>query len=194
MIKKYLSSESLENIRNNKITNFLCGNILELWCGQWFIPNYLIKKWAKNNYTGLDSNGDIINTLSGNFTTYKFIQHDLDESVNLGNVIFDTVISIAVIEHIYNQKNFLLTATKNLKIGWRLVITTPSNFGNDLIYPLMCKLGLRKGKWVLDDHITIYNKDRFLVAGSDFGLEIEHFEFFEFFCNQLIIFKKIKAI
>lgn len=74
----------------------------------------------------------------------------------------------------------------------KLVITTPSNFGNDIIYPLMCKFRLRNWNGVLSDHITIYNKDRFMVVEKDFWLKIEHFGYFEFFCNQLIVYKKMK--
>jgi len=194
MLKYIFSPRRLEKVRNNKVIPYLYGNILELWCGLWSIANYLNTQGVKNNYTGVDFNKKIIDALSTNFPSLKFIQHDLDELLYLENITFDTVVSIAVIEHIYNQKKFLLTATRNLKMGWRLIITTPSNFWNDLIYPIICKLGMREGKWVLTDHITIYNRDRFLVAANDFGLELEHFEHFEFFCNQLAVFKKIKII
>lgn len=193
MLKKILSSANLTKIRNKKIIQFFDWNILELWCGWWFIPNYLREKWYNNKYTGIDFMEKAIEKLSTDFPSYSFINHDLDEFLEL-NFKFDTIITTAVIEHIYNQKNFFFTAVKNLKIGGRIIITTPSNFGNDIIYPLMCKLGIRNWKWVLADHITIYNKDRFLVAAHDFWLELEKFEFFEFFCNQLIVFKKTKTI
>lgn len=191
---KYLSIQNLSNIRNKKIINLLKWNILELWCGWWFVPNYLKNENKKNRYTWVDFREKIISDLIIAFPWYNFIHHDLDDILNFTNEEFDTVIAIAVIEHIYNQKNFLKTATKKLKIGGKLIITTPSNFGNDIIYPLMCKMWIRWGKWVLNDHITIYNKDRFEVVANDFGLELEHYEFFEFFCNQLVIFKKMKHI
>lgn len=188
----WVSYKKLQKVRNEKIIPFLSGNVLELWCGSWFIPNFLKTNNKSNTYTGVDFREDIILKLSNDFPVYNFLQYDLDEVLEIQNEFFDTVISIAVIEHIYNQKNFFLSATNNLKINWHLVITTPSNFGNDLIYPLICKLWMRKWKWVLSDHITIFNKERFEVAAKDFWMEIIHFEFFEFFCNQLVILKKIR--
>lgn len=190
-MKNILSWKNLEAIRNNKIINFIKWNTLELWCGKGFIADYLEKMGMKNNYTGLDCDKNLVQLLSKKFPIYNFFYHDLDETVKIEWELFDTVISIAVIEHIYNQKNFFLTATNNLKSGWKLIITTPTNFGNDIVYPLMCKVGFRKWIWALSDHVTIYNRDRLRVVENDFWLKIEHFEFFEFFCNQLVVFKKI---
>lgn len=190
MLKKLLSWKNLQNIRNQEIINFLSGDILELGCWEGFIPEFLKNKYKNNNYLGVDFRLDTINKLTDEFPKYHFIQHDLDEVLDLSWQEFDTVISTAVIEHIYNQKNFFITATKALKKWGKLIITTPSNFWNDIIYPLMCKFGYRWGNGVLSDHITIYNKDRFMVAANDFWLEIESFKFFEFFCNQVVIFRK----
>lgn len=189
----FLSSERLQKIRNNKIVKLLNWEILELWCGSWFIPGVLQdnnnNKHA-NNYVWVDFRKDIIDNLKEKFPQYKFIHHDLDEILENAHWLFDTIISIAVIEHIYNQKNFFLTAVKNLKQGWKLIITTPTNFGNDIIYPLLCKMRIRKWNGVLSDHITIYNQERFKVAAKDFWFKIKQFKHFEFYCNQLIILEK----
>lgn len=190
MLKKLLSWKNLQNLRNNEIINFLRGDVLELGCWEGFIPEFLNKKNKNNNYYGIDYREDTIKNLTTKYPEYHFIKHDLDEVLDFWRQEFDTVVSTAVIEHIYNQKNFFITATRALKKWGKLVITTPSNFGNDIIYPLMCKLWYRWGNGVLSDHITIYNKDRFMVAANDFWLEIESFKFFEFFCNQVVIFNK----
>lgn len=191
MITKYLSSWNLEIIRNNKITGLLEGDILELGCWAGKIPAYLSKRGSDVQYTWINHSKDGVESLKTKFPEYSFLNHDLDYVFTLPeNKKVDTVVAVAVIEHIYNQKNFFITAVENLKPGWKIIITTPTNFGNDIIYPLMCKFWLRKWIGVLMDHITIYNKDRFLVVANDFNLEIEHFEKFELFCNQIIIFRK----
>ncbi len=191
MLGKYLSRDNLEKIRNEKIFNFLHWDILELWCGEGRVCDYLYVREIENSYTGIDFEERNIKKLKAKYPQYAFLLHDLDEQVDLGDKKFDFVVSTAVIEHIYNQKNFILTATKNLKIGGKLILTTPSVFGNDVIYPLICKLGFRKWKWILSDHIVIYNKDRFEVIADNFNLKIIHFEYFELHCNQLIIYEKL---
>lgn len=187
-ISNLLSAEKLRYIRNAKIKKWLSWDILELWCWEGFIPNFLKENNSNQEYVGIDFQD--IKNISTKFPQFLFIQHDLDENIILKKK-FDTIISSAVIEHIYNQKNFFKTATENLKPNGKLVITTPTVFGNDIVYPILCKMGFRKWNWVLSDHITIYNKDRFNVVAQDFNLKVEHFEHFEFFCNQLIVFKKI---
>ena len=54
----------------------------------------------------------------------------------------------------------------------------------------MHRTGARLGlfsKVAADDHIVIYNKKRFQILASDFGLSIERYERFQFGCNQLVI-------
>lgn len=99
------SIKNLQKIRNNKIVKFFDWDILELGCGTGFIPKYLAKNHYKNNYTGIDIDKKNVEYLSNTFPKYNFLYHDLDEVLDLQKQ-FDTIISSAVIEHIYNQKNF----------------------------------------------------------------------------------------
>ena len=67
---------------------------------------------------------------------------------------------IAIIEHIWNQRFLFEQVLKNLKPSGKIVITTPTPFGNDFVHALGAKVGLF-AKSAVDDHIMIYNKKRF---------------------------------
>ena len=76
-----------------------------------------------------------------------------------------------------------------MKPGGRLVITTPTNFGNDVVHRAGSLIGLFS-KVARDDHISIFNRKRFEVFANECGLEVELYRFFQFGCNQLVILQK----
>lgn len=67
---------------------------------------------------------------------------------------------VAVIEHIWNQKFLLDQVVNILNPSGRLIITTPSPFGNDVVHAIGANLGLF-AKSAVADHIVIYNRRRF---------------------------------
>lgn len=57
------------------------------------------------------------------------------------NMKFDTIVSMAVIEHVKNPKDFLINLGKYLKDDGKIILTTPHPKA-DWIYDLGSKIGL----------------------------------------------------
>ena len=58
-----------------------------------------------------------------------------------------------------------------LKPNGRIVLTTPTVIGNDLVHRLGASVGLFSQD-AQDDHIVIFNKRRFEVLANEVGLDL----------------------
>ncbi|HNR33418.1 MAG TPA: methyltransferase domain-containing protein, partial [Candidatus Hydrogenedentes bacterium] len=122
------------------------------------------------------------------FPDHTFLRKDLDEDLlDLGRQ-FDTVLLVAVIEHVFNQKHLMRQLVPLLKPEGRLVVTSPTPFGNDVVHRIGAALGLFS-KDAAHDHVVIYNKRRFLLLAREFGLMLETYCRFQCGCNQLAVFR-----
>lgn len=94
-------------IKMFKIAKKFCkGSVLELGCG----VNPLCKNSTKI---------DIVRLKDG-------IVSDLNKKFPLKDKLFDTVVSMDVIEHLYDIDNFLSEIYRVLKVGGKVIISTPN--------------------------------------------------------------------
>lgn len=105
---------------------YIQGDVLDLGCGVSRIPKYL-KPGSK--YVGVEISTKFIEWLKENYPHYTFYQWDLEnDQLNL-NSQFDTVLMIAVLEHLHNPDNILKQISSFLKPDGKLVMTTPTPLG-----------------------------------------------------------------
>lgn len=183
-----LLSERIKVERLTKVVPYVAGDVLDVGCG----PAQLIELCdsAIASYTGIEQSPKRVAGLLRKYPQHMFLCRDLDvEPLDLpGN--FDVILLVAVIEHIYNQKHLFRQLAALLKPEGRIVITTPTPFGNDVVHWLGAAVGLFSQD-AAHDHIVIYNRRRFQKVARDFGLRLEHYRRFQFGCNQLAVFRKI---
>ncbi len=185
-------SKWLHNVRIKITKQYIKGNVLDIGCGSASI--FTKFNHRINKYYGVEYDQKHISGLNQKYIKnkkVKFFQKDLDTDKLNFDIKFDCIIILAVIEHIYNQKHFIIELVKNLKPNGKLVITTPTPFGNDIVHRIGASIGLFN-KVQGDDHVVIYNKKRFKILAKDFGLDIKKYKTFEFNCNQLVVFEKSK--
>lgn len=77
-----------------------------------------------------------------------------------------------------------------LKPSGKLIVTTPTPFGNDVVHAIGGSLGLF-AKSAVTDHVVIYNRRRFKILENEFNLKLTKYKQFQFFCNQLAVFEKV---
>lgn len=185
--KKYIFTKLIRDIRTDLVAPYVEGDVLDLGCGQ---ASYLEICGNKiNRYYGIEMNKDRVKILKDKYPDQKFFYKNLDEDKLDFDVNFDTIILVAVIEHLFNQKHVMQEIIKNMKKDSKLIITTPTPFGNDIVHVLGGMIGLFS-KEAVADHIVIYNKLRFKMLAKEFNLKIEKYKKFEFGCNQLVIMSK----
>ena len=123
------------------------------------------------------------------FPQAKMYRRNLDKDPLDLNMRFDVVSMVALIGQIWNQRFLFEQIIAHLKPRGKIVITTPTPFGNDIVHRLGAKLGLF-AQSAVDDHMVIYNKLRFKNVAPEFNLKLEEYRTFQFFCNQLVVLKK----
>ena len=170
--------------RMKAIAPFLRGDILDLACGFGkVIP--LLK--PGQGYLGIEGNLPFIDTLSNLYPGQKFIQRDLDEDDLALDQKFDTILLVAIIEHLERPDRLVAQLPRYLKPGGRLVMTTPSPFG-DKIHRAGAIVGLFS-KDAVKEHETIFSHRMMLDLLEQNGLELERYRRFLLGGNQLFICK-----
>lgn len=165
---------------------YIKGDVLDVGCG----PTTTLRTGGEaiRSYTGIEYHAGRIAQLEQDFPQHTFLRRDLDSDAIGIERQFDAILLVAVIEHIYNQKHLMQQLGPLLKPEGRIVITTPTPFGNDVVHRIGAMIGLFS-KCAMEDHVVIYNKKRFEILARDLGLEIETYRRFQFGCNQLVVLR-----
>lgn len=177
----------LQRKRTSLLRDYISGDVLEVGCG----PGATLEKYSDRikSYTGIEVDKKYIELLKKKYPEQTFVRRDLDiERIGLDKK-FDTVVSLAVIEHIFNQKFSFGELVESLKPKGKIVITTPTPIGNDIVHALGSQVGLFDRSHH-DDHIVIYNKKRFKVLAEEFGMKIVRYKKFQLGCNQIVVMMK----
>ena len=100
-------SPLLEKIRLNKVLKWVKGKrILDYGCGYGKLAEFL----AEKEYIGVDANEEIVRKARKIHVNKKNVKfYTLEEFKNINETNFDTVVLAAVIEHIENPLELLLT-------------------------------------------------------------------------------------
>ena len=181
-----LLTERIKRQRMLMAAPYLQGDVLDIGCGAAEALDYAGP--AMTSYTGIDVPEGHVARLGRDFPRHDFVCRNLDEDRFDLPRRYDVALLLAVIEHIYNQKHLMKEILGALKPGGRIVITTPTPFGNDVVHRWGAPLGLFCQS-AFDDHIVIYNRKRFAILARDFSLELERYQHFQFGCNQLAVLR-----
>lgn len=165
LLSKYLSAA-----RIGQVIPYIRGDVLDIGCqkGQF-------RELARDQigrYVGIDIDSDQIERARELHSDCDFILCDVDDSIPEFHEEFDTVVMCAVIEHLFNQKRVMASLARALKPNGRIVITTPTPFGNDIVHRFGSAVGLFSSV-ARDDHIVIYNRLRFKILAREVGLGLD---------------------
>jgi 2-polyprenyl-3-methyl-5-hydroxy-6-metoxy-1,4-benzoquinol methylase len=179
---------ALQGSRYRRVRPWLRGSLLEVGCGWSALPDALPPEVT--DYAGCDIDHDVIMGLSAIYPQFHFVTVDLDmEPLPEGSGPYDTILATAVIEHLFNLRSVTERLTSVLKPGGRIVLTTPTPIGNDLVLPITSALRLTS-KSAHDDHISILNRKRFLHLTREVGLRLVRYERFQFGLNSLAVLER----
>jgi len=178
-ITGYLSP-FLRNRRIKAALPYMNGNILDYGCGTGKLAEYIPAK----RYLGVDIDKESIDIACTNYAGHRFFTLD---NFNIGETKFDTIVSLAVIEHIKDPGSFLGLLTNSLTQNGSIVITTPHPFFES-IHKLGSKIGIFS-KAANDEHEELIDLERMKYYIKDLPLRIVSYKRFLFFANQLFVFK-----
>lgn len=177
-------SKYLQGARLARIKPYLKGDILDLGCANARVLRDCGSRIS--HYCGIERSPRKVKQLKKEFPDACFHQCDLDADRLALDRQYDCILMTALIEHLFNQKHVMSEVKRALKPEGVILITTPTIFGNDIVLRLGAALGLF-AKSVVDNHIVIYNRHRFIILAKEIGLELRQHRTFQLFCNQLAV-------
>lgn len=177
-------SKFLERVRVSAALPYIEGSVLDLGCGYGAVLSRLTPK----AYVGIDGEPAVLRWLKKTYPNHTFIQRDLDTDPLGLDQTFDTVVMLAVIEHLKQPENILRQISTYLKPGGKLVVTTPSPIG-DQIHQIGARVGLFS-KVAMEDHETIFNQQTLTTMFTKFQFQPVVFRRFLLGGNQLFVFKR----
>lgn len=185
-----LLSQYLSSSRMGMIVPHIKGDVLDVGC-----QNGRFRDLARNQigrYVGVDIDPEQLELARKAHPDCEFHLCDVDAKLPDFDEEFDTVILCAVIEHLFNQKLVMSALAKALRPGGRILITTPTPFGNDIVHRAGSAVGLFSSV-ARDDHIVIYNRLRFEILAREVSLKLASYKQFQLGCNQRAILEKAAA-
>lgn len=178
----HLLTPFIRKQRLKRAAPYFRGDVLDVGCGFAHASDFLSPGQA---YIGIEGSDSFVQWLEEHKGQYQFFKRDLDrEPLNLARK-FDTVLLLAVIEHLVDPCFLLRQIPEHLKPAGRLVITTPSPVG-DIVHRAGSRLGLFS-QLAADDHEKIFSQSDLEQISADCGLRVIHYEKFLFGGNQLCI-------
>lgn len=161
---------------------YIKGRVLDIGCGVGKLCEFV----SKDAYLGIDIDDESLAIAQDRYKGYDF--KNLNEFKSDASQ-YDTIVGMAVIEHVKNPEQFLADLRKNLKPGGRIILTTP-HAAFEWAHTLGCKLGLFSSA-ASDEHETLFTQKTINDTARAAGLAVVHYERFVFGVNQLIILKSL---
>lgn len=134
-------------------------------------------------YFGMDIDSRVLEMASERFPQHRF-------STNLPEGAFDTVMALAVIEHVPEPvRDAVANWIKLLRVDGRLVLTTPYKAFRRL-HEASAAIGLASRN-AAEEHETLFDRNSLLEALEPLPLALETYRRFLFGMNQLFVFRKL---
>ncbi len=177
-----LFTDFLQRQRLRAVSPYLKSSVLDLGCGNARVVALLR---PDQNYVGVDGRLDMIQWLKDNYARYPFYHRDLDREALALSGQFDTILMLAVIEHLADPGRVLSQLPHYLKPKGQLIITTPSPLG-DKIH----QVGARFGMFSMEatrEHKIIFDYAALRACLERNGLLVTHYRRFLLGGNQLFV-------
>lgn len=173
-----LFSPGLQRVRIRAALPHITGDVLDIGCGNGALAAFV----PANRYYGYDRSIDVIGKAVRRFPGHKF-------STELpGEIHFDTVVALAVIEHVKDPADTLREWSLYLRDGGYIVITTPhKSFG--WTHEVGSKLGLFS-RDAAEEHETMFDRTDLNAVAKKANLISFSYKRFLFGSNQLCLMKK----
>lgn len=177
-------SSLLQKIRINKALPYIRSNrVLDVGCSIGEILRYLPNDI---DYIGIEGNPTYFKNAQARNPNHTFINLYLDghNSADLDIPERDTIIMLAILEHLNQPIETLINLRRYLSKEGNIVITTPSNFGE-----LFLKIGskFRIFSSEIDEHKNHFSKKELISICKEAGAKIVYYSTFEFGMNHLIV-------
>ncbi len=160
--KRKLTFRKIISIIRKSIRNKPTPTFLEIGCGSGYFISFLEEAFPDATLTGIEYDPRLIPVISGKIQNANIINGNA-EDFEPGDVQFDVVVSLQVIEHLHRPEMMLKKVHNHLLPGGIFILTTPNLSG----------LGARfmKDKWTgyREDHVSLKGFDDWVLLLKENG-------------------------
>lgn len=178
-----LLSPFLRDQRIQAAAPHLRGRVLDIGCGDGSLASHC----APKDYVGSDLSPAALAAARRNHPRHTFIEGLPDRDEDPG---FDTIVGLAVIEHVPDPAGFLAMLAEHLRPGGVMVMTTPHP-RVDFVHTFGASVGLFS-QHASDEHEELLDLLKMSRVAARAGLEVKHFRRFLFGANQLFVLEPVR--
>lgn len=172
--------------RARKVAPHARGKVLDAGCGIGTVLDYLN---PSIEYVGVDLNPNHVKYLTERRPRARAYCLDIQRELPAEEGPFDTILNLAVIEHLEDPESFLRNCHGLLKPGGKMVITTPTRFG-ERARDLLARLGLVQrsveGEKV-HGHVNIFTRESIIRLLEECGFRVIRAGYFQLWMNMLVV-------
>ncbi|HEY9380389.1 MAG TPA: methyltransferase domain-containing protein [Burkholderiales bacterium] len=163
---------------------YLHGHVLDVGCGSGAMAQFV----PPERYVGVEPDEQSLAIARACYPRHRFIS-----SLPTDGEQFDTVISLAVIEHVHDPAHFLRDLALRLKhaSSGRIVCTTPHPAA-DWIHTTGSAIGLFS-RHASEEHEELLDRGKLENIAGRIGLRLAEYRRFLFGVNQLAVFDRANA-
>jgi len=178
-----LLSPFLRNRRIVAARPYLEGRVLDFGCGAGALAAWV----APSRYLGIDIDAESLRRARAGFPQHRFLSA-LPEPAER----FDSIIALAVIEHVRDPVALLRLLSRHLAESGaaRLVFTTPHP-SVDWVHHVGATIGLFS-RHASEEHESLMDMATLNQVGAEAGLTLVCYRRFLFGANQLAVFQQLR--
>ncbi len=177
----------IAKLRLRKIIHYVNKDdvILDFGCGY---QAYLLNSVKNLVKEGIGLDYDVENSQNDNI---KLIKFNYINKLPFGTEYFDRVFMMAVLEHFYegDAYNLLKEIYRVMKTGGKLILTTPTPFGQKILEFLSFQLHIISIKEI-SDHKKYYSRVDLTGIGEKNGFKLIEYKIFQFGINSIVVLEK----
>jgi 2-polyprenyl-3-methyl-5-hydroxy-6-metoxy-1,4-benzoquinol methylase len=158
----------------------ITGHILDIGCGNGAIAAHV----QPHLYLGIDRDQDALAAAKAAFPAHRF------EATLPTDGTFDTVLALAVIEHLKHPRAALESWSALLADRGRIVLTTPHRSFR-IVHDAGSWLGLFSRE-AADEHEEMFDRELLSAVAEESGLRVAHYRRFLGGANQLFVLERDK--
>lgn len=157
------------------------GKVLDVGCGTGALAG-LVSAYC---YVGFDVDEESLTIARKQYPKHTFLS-----SLPPVEQVFDTVIALAVIEHVPDPVIFLRELAKRLSSGsGSIIICTTPHPVVGWMHTMGAKIGLFS-RHANEEHRELLDRERIVALANEYNLTLVIYRRFLLCANQLIIFKR----
>lgn len=173
-------SPYLRKKRIQAVAPWLKGRVFDFGCGAGLLAALV----PADQYLGLDRDLISLDSAKIFFPAHKFTSKLVPQSQK-----FDTVVALAVIEHVNDPVKFLSTLAGYLDNKFNNIILTTPHPSVDWMHCFGAKIGLFS-RHANDEHEDLLNYFLLKKYGEQAGLKMQYYSRFLFGANQIVVYSK----